>query len=131
MFSYLSSYLTSSGETTTKEKSSKEPNDGEQLNQYGSKFERMESENQSTQAQSSQGEQEQGFMSKLYTKMSGHPSCDVLLQFYKGRKYFKAGDDLKGKICIRTRVEGQKIEHQGVKVSLLGMVLQLPASYTK
>ena len=65
-------------------------------------------------------------MNKLYTRVSGHPTCDVLLEKYSGRSYFKAGDDLKGCIIIKTRVDGQKIEHQGIRVSLLGMVLQLP-----
>ena len=39
-----------------------------------------------------------------------------------------AGDDLRGKIMLKTTVDGQHIEHNGIKVSLLGMVLQLPAS---
>jgi hypothetical protein len=41
-------------------------------------------------------------MASLYTKMSGHPSCEVTLDFYEGRNYFMKGDDLNGKffICI-------------------------------
>jgi len=31
-----------------------------------------------------------------------------------------------GKITIKTTVGGQLIQHQGIKVSLLGMILQLP-----
>ena len=55
--------------------------------------------------------------------MSGHPNCDVILDHYEGRTFFTAGDDLKGKIRIKTVVEGQLIKHQGVKISLLGMIL--------
>ena len=58
--------------------------------------------------------------------MSGHPNCEVLLDYYEGRKFFSAGDDLKGKIRIKTVVDGQLIKHHGVKVSLLGMILQTP-----
>ena len=43
--------------------------------------------------------------------MSGHPTCVVALDFYPGRKYFMAGDDLSGKVRIKTTVEGQLIEH--------------------
>lgn len=58
--------------------------------------------------------------------MSGHPDCTVLLDYYDGRTFFTSGDDLKGKIKIKTVVPGQLIKHQGVKVSLLGMILQIP-----
>ena len=34
--------------------------------------------------------------------MSGHPTCDVVLNFNPNRKYFTAGDDLRGRICIKT-----------------------------
>lgn len=61
--------------------------------------------------------------------MSGHPTCEVVLQFNPNRKYFTAGDDLVGKVCLKTRVEGQRIDHQGIKVSLLGMILQMPETY--
>ena len=37
-------------------------------------------------------------MASLYTKMSGHPSCEVTLDYYEGRKYFTKGDDLNGKL---------------------------------
>jgi len=57
--------------------------------------------------------------------MSGHPTCDVVLNFNPNRKYFTSGDDLKGKVCIKTTVEGQLIKHQGIKVSLYGMILQM------
>jgi len=62
-------------------------------------------------------------MTKLYTRVAGHPQCDVLLDYYQNREYFTAGDDLKGKITIKTTVDGQQIKHQGIKVSLLGMIL--------
>lgn len=58
--------------------------------------------------------------------MSGHPTCEIEMDYVPGRKYFTAGDDLKGKIKIKTTVEGQQINHQGIKVSLLGMILQIP-----
>jgi len=57
--------------------------------------------------------------------MSGHPTCDVVLNFDPSRKFFTAGDDLRGRVCLKTAVEGQLIRHQGIKVSLLGMILQL------
>ena len=69
---------------------------------------------------------QRGILNKLYTRMSGHPSCDVLPEYYDGRKFFTAGDDLKGSIRIKTTVDGQIIKHQGIKVSLLGMILQIP-----
>jgi hypothetical protein len=47
------------------------------------------------------------------------------LRFNPNRKYFTAGDDLIGKIVFKTTVEGQRIEHQGIKVHLMGMVLQM------
>ena len=52
-----------------------------------------------------------GILNSLYTKMSGHPTCDVVLENYPGRTHFMAGDDLKGKVRIKTAVEGQLIEH--------------------
>ena len=66
-------------------------------------------------------------MNKLYTSLSGHPTCEVVLNFNENRKFFCAGDDLRGKVCIKTTVEGQQIVHQGIKVSLLGMILQVPS----
>ena len=71
-------------------------------------------------------QQASGILNKLYTRMSGHPDCEVLPDFYEGRSFFTSGDDLKGKIKIKTVIEGQLIKHQGVKVSLLGMILQNP-----
>ena len=65
-------------------------------------------------------------MNSIYTKMSGHPTCEIEMEYLPGRKYFTAGDDLKGKIKMKTTVEGQQIIHQGIKVSLLGMILQIP-----
>ena len=62
--------------------------------------------------------------------MSGHPTCEIDMDYIPGRKYFTAGDDLKGKIRIKTTVEGQQIVHQGIKVSLLGMILQIPEGTT-
>jgi hypothetical protein len=50
-----------------------------------------------------------GLLNTIYTKMSGHPTCDVVLNFNPNRKYFTAGDDLRGRICIKTAVEGQNI----------------------
>lgn len=71
-----------------------------------------------------------GILNKLYTKVSGHPTCDVVLNFNPNRKYFSAGDDLIGRVILKTAVEGQNIQHQGIKVSLLGMILQQQAGYT-
>lgn len=36
------------------------------------------------------------------------------------------GDDLKGVVRLKTVVQGQHINHNGIKLSLLGMILQLP-----
>jgi len=58
--------------------------------------------------------------------MSGHPTCSIDLHYAPGRKFFTAGDDLSGKITFKTTVDGQRIQHQGIKVSLLGMILQVP-----
>mmetsp|Transcript_2410 Transcript_2410/g.3685 ORF Transcript_2410/g.3685 Transcript_2410/m.3685 type:complete len:87 (+) Transcript_2410:65-325(+) len=63
--------------------------------------------------------------------MSGHPQCSISFDYPKGhensvRKFFTSGDNLCGKIEIKTTVENQRIEHQGIRISLLGMVLQLP-----
>jgi hypothetical protein len=38
--------------------------------------------------------------------MSGHPTCEIEMDYYAGRKYFAAGDDLRGKIKLKTTVEG-------------------------
>ena len=35
----------------------------------------------------------------------------MLLDNYEGRSFFKAGDDLKGRVILKTKVDGQKIEH--------------------
>ena len=39
-------------------------------------------------------------MTSLYTKMSGHPTCEVILDYYEGRKYFTKGDDLNGNYIL-------------------------------
>lgn len=93
------------------------------MKQYSEKF---ETEEKKSAGQADSKEKAQGLLDKIYTKMSGHPSCEVELQFIENRQYFKAGDDLCGVVKIKTTVEGQQIEHQGIKVSLIGMVLQLP-----
>jgi hypothetical protein len=41
--------------------------------------------------------------------MSGHPTCEIVLEYPKDRKYYSLGDDLKGKIKIKTYVDGQLI----------------------
>ena len=64
-----------------------------------------------------------GLLNTIYTKMSGHPTCDIVLNKGPNKKHYTSGDDLKGKICLKTAVEGQNIEHQGIRVSLLGMIL--------
>jgi len=38
--------------------------------------------------------------------MASHPSCEVFPDYYPNRTYFSAGDDLKGKIRIKTTVDG-------------------------
>ena len=51
-------------------------------------------------------QQASGILNKLYTRMSGHPDCEVLPDYYEGRSFFTSGDDLKGKIKIKTVIEG-------------------------
>ena len=43
--------------------------------------------------------------------MSGHPSCEFIINYPKDRKWLRAGDDLTGKIEFKTSVSGQHIEH--------------------
>jgi hypothetical protein len=45
-------------------------------------------------------------MNKLYTRMSGQPTCQIILDHNPDSKFFSAGDDLKGKILIKTTVDG-------------------------
>ena len=35
----------------------------------------------------------------------------MLLDNYEGRSFFKASNDLKGRVILKTKVDGQKIEH--------------------
>ena len=65
----------------------------------------------SKDGQKMQAQVQGGLLNKLYTRMSGHPNCEVILDYYDGRKFFTAGDDLKGKIKIKTLVDGQLIKH--------------------
>ena len=43
--------------------------------------------------------------------MAAHPTCDVIPEYYTDRTFFSSGDDLKGKIRIKTTVDGQIIKH--------------------
>ena len=48
-----------------------------------------------------------GILNSIYTKVSGHPQCEILVHYPQaGLNYLTAGDDLKGKIQIKTSVEG-------------------------
>lgn len=99
---------------------------GDELRQYDQDRQKDLYNLQAKEKPSGEQKAQGGLLNKLYTRMSGHPSCDVLLDHYEGRTYFTAGDDLKGKVRIKTTVDGQIIKHQGVQVSLFGMILQIP-----
>ena len=114
MYNYLSSYFGGSAEEEAKNEETKLTNfDGETVNQP----------NQEAQQEGTPSNAGGGLLASLKTKVSGHPSCEIVLTFNKDRKYFTAGDDLRGRILIKTAVEGQTIQHQGIKVSLYGMAL--------
>ena len=51
-----------------------------------------------------QGKVNKGIMNSIYTKMSGHPSCEFVVNYPKDRTWMRAGDDLTGKIELRTSV---------------------------
>ena len=96
------------------------------MNEYG---DTKNAQNNREQRQEGQGQSQGGLLNKIYTKMSGHPTCEVILNKAPTKKHYSAGDNLKGKICLKTAVEGQNIEHQCIRVSLLGMVLQHQPQY--
>ena len=73
------------------------------MNEYGDKD---KSGNNGESGQSQNQSQGGGLLNKLYTKMSGHPTCEVILNKGPNKSYFTAGDDLRGKICLKTAVEG-------------------------
>jgi hypothetical protein len=96
---------------------------GDEMNQYSGKEELQKQKEQTLAPSNSSGG---GILNSIYTKMSGHPTCEVVLEKFEGRNHFTAGDDLVGRVIIKTSVDGQHIQHQGIRVSLIGMILQLP-----
>jgi hypothetical protein len=120
MFNYLSSYLVGAVDDKQAENETNELNNKrEEMRQYDQQPVKRSEEQSQQQAQG-------GLLNKFYTKMSGQPNCQIILDHLPDRKHFAAGDDLKGKIMIKTSVDGQLIQHEGIKVSLLGMILQVP-----
>tara|TARA_B110000285_G_C15029503_1_gene565938 strand:+ start:161 stop:382 length:222 start_codon:yes stop_codon:yes gene_type:complete len=73
------------------------------MNQYNNYNQDQSAKKMINQDQKAQGG---GILNSIYTKMSGHPTCEIEMDYVPGRKYFTAGDDLKGKIRIKTTVEG-------------------------
>ena len=123
MFNYLSSYLVGSvqkEQEANEQKAAELDNKREEMSQYNQET------NVKRQDEGSQQQASGGLLNKIYTKMSGQPTCSIILDHVPDRKYFTAGDDLKGKIMIKTTVDGQLIQHEGIRVSLLGMILQVP-----
>ena len=119
MFNYLSSYLGGSVQNQQEQNEEAELNNNrEEMSQYNQDIAKKPEEATQQLAQGS-------LLNKFYTKMSGQPTCSIVLDHAPDRKYYKAGDDLKGKIMIKTKVDGQLIHHEGIKVSLLGMILQV------
>ena len=59
-------------------------------------------------------------MSSLMNIASGYPKCTITLDNIKG--FFQNDDDVKGVIEIKTPVEGQTINHDGIKISLIGLI---------
>ena len=60
----------------------------------------------SKDGQKMQGQVNKGIMASIYTKMSGHPTCEFVIDYPKDRKWMRAGDTLQGKIQIKTTVDG-------------------------
>ena len=86
---------------------------GDEMNQYN-KFNQDSSpddKKMSQDGQKSQGGQPTGIMNSIFTKMSGHPTCNFIIEFPQGREHLTAGDTLKGKIEFKTTVDGQHIQH--------------------
>jgi hypothetical protein len=52
--------------------------------------------------------------------MAISPSCKVQLDNEKG--YYSNFEDIKGKIIIDTPVAGQILYHDGIKISLIGLI---------
>lgn len=129
MFSYLSSYFVAAAEEPLTNSTSNPNNNeaselntspkkfdlgaGDEMNQYnksptdaqdtGSSSLPSDSEEGPSQAQAAPG----GIMNTIYTRMSGHPVCTVVIDYPDAdRKYLRAGDDLKGKVQIKAAVEG-------------------------
>ena len=99
MWNYVSSYLVAAPvEEPVK-------NEEKQLNSYTENT-TLETSGPDGKVKDNASAAPTGFMNKIYTKMSGHPSCEIVLRFNPNRKYFTAGDDLIGKVCLKTRVEG-------------------------
>ena len=110
MYNYLSSYIYGGApeETAPKQEAAdNKPAADEQMNQYNSGKEELQQEKALAPSNASGG----GILNSIYTKMSGHPTCEVVLQKFEGRNHFTAGDDLHGRIIIKTSVDGQHINH--------------------
>mgnify|MGYP001806993358 CR=1 FL=1 len=61
-------------------------------------------------------------MNTLYNMTTGHPKCKIKL-FHKG--FFQLDQDVKGVVRISTVADGQVIRHDGIKISLIGVIGKL------
>ena len=52
--------------------------------------------------------------------IASYPKCTITLDNVKG--YFENDDDVKGVIEIKTPIEGQTLNHDGIKISLIGLI---------
>ena len=59
-------------------------------------------------------------MTSLYNIGSGHPNCDIRVN-HPG-EFLENGDDVKGEVSINTHIDGQVIYHDGIKISLIGVI---------
>ena len=62
-------------------------------------------------------------MSALYNIASGHPKCYIRLKDMK--ETFENEEDVRGEVEIQTNSEGQIIHHDGIKISLIGVIDKL------
>ncbi|CDW84778.1 vacuolar protein sorting-associated protein 26-like [Stylonychia lemnae] len=86
------------------------------VSQYTNDSDPEPSQNNKTEYTQSQP----SLMSTLYNIGSGHPHCSIRLSHIK--EHFENEDDVKGEVSINTLIEGQVIYHDGIKISLIGVI---------
>lgn len=55
--------------------------------------------------------------------IASSPKCNIVV--YNQNGYFKNDEDVKGYVTINTPVEGQNLQHDGIKISLIGLIGKL------